>query len=460
MNKASSQSPSIFRFSAVSGLQLFQLIRYASFALVGVVFAKLKVPQSEIATYEWLIMMAGLLSYFVLGGVVNSMLSLYPQQSEQGKGSLLINSALILLVYTLLLGIGIWMFRLLHVIPDTAQYKLLDIVLLYNLFNVPAFLIEYILYLKGKRLALVAYGLGTALLTLGLLSTAALNDFYGTFNDRFFWTTEFFEISVVICLITVAFTKWLLLLVLLFIYARAKPNWKLIKEHLALALPILLAIFVSGSSEYIDGLIVKSRFDDVDFAIFRYGAKELPILLIIANTLSTAMIAPIAANVSDGLQELKARSSRLMHLFFPLTIVLLVVSPPLFRYVFNENFVYSSLIFNIYLLLAIPRLVFPQTILTALKHNRFQLISAILELSLNIALSIWLSSFLDLPGIAAGTFIAFIVDKVFQTVVVYRLFGIKPREYIDLKPFTIYTLLTLAVFVFSYVLFKNNVWGL
>ena len=115
----------------------------------------------------------------------------------------------------------------------------------------------------------------------------------------------------------VALFKWICLALLLFKYARFKPDWALLKRHLLLALPILLAIFVSGSSEYIDGLIVKNmhrKFGEVGFAVFRYGAKELPILLIVANTLSTAMIAHVAANVQNGIQELKDRSKRLMHM--------------------------------------------------------------------------------------------------------------------------------------------------
>ncbi len=135
----------------------------------------------------------------------------------------------------------------------------------------------------------------TSLLTIGLLTTAALNDFFGTFHDKLLWTTEFFEFSVIVSLGLVALFKWICLALLLFKYARFKPDWALLKQHLLLALPILLAIFVSGSSEYIDGLIVKNmhrKFGEVGFAVFRYGAKELPILLIVANTLSTAMICP------------------------------------------------------------------------------------------------------------------------------------------------------------------------
>ncbi len=458
MTKLSAKLPSFFKLSAVSGLQIFQLIRYGGFTLVGILFAKLHIPQSGIAQYEFIIMTAGLMSFFFLGGVVNTMLSLYPEQDNTKASSLFFNSFLILSVYPLVVFAGVLL--LLEVNPSLLGNAVI-LVAFYNIINVPAYLVEYILYLKKKNTALIVYGVVTSLLTIGLLTTAALNDFFGTFHDKLLWTTEFFEFSVIVSLGLVALFKWICLALLLFIYARFKPDWALLKRHLLLALPILLAIFVSGSSEYIDGLIVKNmhrKFGEVGFAVFRYGAKELPILLIVANTLSTAMIAPVATNVQNGIQELKDRSKRLMHLFFPVTIVLLIISPPLFRYVFNENFVYSSLIFNIYLLLAIPRLVFPQTILTALKHNKYQLASAVIELSLNVGLSIWLAHLMGLPGIAFGTLIAFIVDKLFQAFVVWRVCGIKPQQYVDFKPYLLYSALSLVAFALSFKLFQGGFW--
>ncbi len=257
----------------------------------------------------------------------------------------------------------------------------------------------------------------------------------------------------------VALVKWLVLWSLLGKHATFKVDFALLKTHLILALPIMLTLLVSGSAEYIDGLIVNARFHGSFFAVYRYGAKELPILLIVANTFSTAMIPAIAANLPQGLEELKRKSTRLMHLFFPVTMVLLVISPFLYYHVFSENFVYSSLIFNVYLLLVIPRMLFPQTILMGLQHSQYQLISAGIEIVLNVSLSLWLSSIIGLPGIAAGTLLAYCVDKAFMIAVNRWKYGIRPLQYIHLKVFVIYTMATLGAFALGFRLFQSGFWG-
>ncbi len=116
MTKLSAKLPSFFKLSAVSGLQIFQLIRYGGFTLVGILFAKLHIPQSGIAQYEFIIMTAGLMSFFFLGGVVNTMLSLYPEQDNTKASSLFFNSFLILSIYPLVVLAGV--FLLLEVNPS------------------------------------------------------------------------------------------------------------------------------------------------------------------------------------------------------------------------------------------------------------------------------------------------------------------------------------------------------
>ncbi|MFN8299583.1 MAG: hypothetical protein U0T75_10780 [Chitinophagales bacterium] len=445
---------SVFRLNAVSSLQLFQLIRYGSFLLVGVLFAKLQLPQTSISQFEWIIMMAGFLSFFWVSGVINSMLSLYPRRNEQERGVLLFNTFLLLTAFSAVVAVGVLLAYELHLL---AFRDILVLVAFYNIVNAPAFLTEYVLFLHKQNKALLAYGFITGLLTLVGLGICALQA-TGVVNIVPI-AGQYFELAALLLLGVVALVKWLVLLSLLGKHGTFKVDFNLLKTHLLLALPIMLTLLVSGSAEYIDGLIVNARFHGSFFAVYRYGAKELPILLIIANTFSTAMIPSIAADLQQGLDELKVKSTRLMHLFFPITIVLLVVSPLLYYYVFSENFVYSAVIFNIYLLLAIPRVLFPQTIIMGLQHSRYQLVSAVLEITLNVSLSLWLSYKIGLPGIALGTFIAYCFDKAFLIAINKWKYGISPSKYINLPVFIGYTLTTLAAFALGFRLFQSGFWG-
>lgn len=428
--------------SNISSLQLFQLIRYGTFLLIGIGFAKLQLPLSQIGSFETFILISGLVSFFWVSGLINTLLSLYPKKNEQEKSELLFSVFISLLLFSLLAGSLLLIFsENLLAFLDKAENGINRLVFFYLILNCPSFLIEYILFLNEKKKELVYYALLSSFITLAAVLLPA---FFGYGISYSVWG-----------LIVVAAVKFMLLLFLISRYGSFTFNGGMVLSTLRIATPLLLSIFVSGSAEYIDGMIVKAKFDDVSFAVYRYGAKELPLLLIIANTFSMAMIPSIANNLNEGLAELKRKSTQLMHVFFPLTIALMLCSGYIYKYAFSESFIYSALIFNIYLLLVIPRLVFPQTILTGMQHTKFLLLSSVLEISLNVSLSIWLAGKIGLPGIALGTLIAFCFDKIFLVSVNFCVYKIKPSAYLNGGVFCMYSIATCIAFPLSYLLLKD-----
>jgi Na+-driven multidrug efflux pump len=120
----------------------------------------------------------------------------------------------------------------------------------------------------------------------------------------------------------------------------------------------------------------------------------------------------------------------------------------LYPRMFNPEFHYSVGIFLIYSLLIIPRLVFPQTIIVGRKKTHVTLIVAVLELALNIPLSLHMIKWGYGPvGVALATFIVYTVSKIFLVGYVWGRMKIKPSEYIPLKLYTFYSLLITIVFI-------------
>lgn len=431
------------RLSNLSSLQLFQLIRYGTFILIGIGFAKLGVSLSQIGSFETFILLNGLLSFFWVSGIINTLLAAYPKQSEEEKGVLLFNTFALLVLLSatgavLLYLLAGHLFSFLH---KTGNSSLIQAAAVYLLLNTPSFISEYILYLKGKKQPLILYAVANSFLTI---VAALLPVVLG------------YEIVYSLYLLIASATAKLLFTgALLKQYTLPVFNFKLQTSNFKLALPLMLSFLVSGSAEYIDGVIVKWKFDDMFFAIYRYGAKELPVLLIVSNTLSTALLPAISTDLQKGIEQLKAKSLQLMHWFFPLTIVLLLTSPWLYKLVFSESFAYSALIFNIYLLLVIPRVLFPQTILTARGQTKFLLVSAILEMIINVSLSIYLAERMGLYGVAVGTLVAYSFDKLFLLSVNYWVNGISPSAYLSRLPFVFYSLATLVAFSVGFWLMKD-----
>ncbi|HWB62719.1 MAG TPA: oligosaccharide flippase family protein [Chitinophagales bacterium] len=411
--------------------------------LINIGFAKLLLPPGVIGQFETFVLVSGMVSFFWVSGIINSLVALYPKKSPGEQEDLIFNTFIALVLLSAVAAGGLLLFadNLLAFLHKNEGNSTIRLAVFYVLFSTPAFIGEYVLFLHDRKKELLLYGIACALLILAAALVPVLLHLPVAYA---------MEGLVVFAMLKLAYT-----LVVIGRYGTFRFNAALLIQTLKFSLPLILSVFVSGSAEYIDGIIVKGKFDDMFFAIYRYGAKELPILLVVANTLSTGMIPAISANLEDGLKELKEKSGRLMHIFFPISIVLMLASPYLYLHVFNSSFIYSALIFNIYLLLVIPRVLFPQTILIGLHRPRFVLISSIIEIIINVSVSVYLADKVGLAGIAAGTFVAYTFDKLFLMAVAFWVFGISPNRYVKLIPYLVYVTLLLVAFFAGLVLLQN-----
>jgi O-antigen/teichoic acid export membrane protein len=164
--------------------------------------------------------------------------------------------------------------------------------------------------------------------------------------------------------------------------------------------------------------------------VYRYGAKEFPLVLLLANAFSNGMVPKVSQQgVQDAVKIIKKESLRLMHFFFPISIGFMLVSEWLYPRLFNQDFIDSAAVFNVYLLLVVSRLVFPQTLLIGLKKTKTIMLVAGLELAVNFGLSILLVQQYGLVGIAFATVIASVLDKLILMFWLRSSEGITPKSY-------------------------------
>jgi Na+-driven multidrug efflux pump len=89
---------------------------------------------------------------------------------------------------------------------------------------------------------------------------------------------------------------------------------------------------------------------------------------------------------------------------------------------FTPEFQKSADIFLIYSLLIIPRLVFPQTVIVGRKKTHITLIAALLELGLNIPLSLLMIKWgYNIVGVALATFMVYLIGKIYLAGYLYSL---------------------------------------
>jgi len=223
------------------------------------------------------------------------------------------------------------------------------------------------------------------------------------------------------------------------------------KEHLYLGIPLILTSLISGSAQYTDGVIISAVYRDPGmFAWFRYGAKEFPLVLMLANGLSNAMLPEFSTRerMRESLAKIRAKSRRLMHILFPSAMLMMLFTRWIYPRMFNPEFQKSADIFLIYSLLIIPRLVFPQTVIVGRKKTHISLISAILELVFNIPLSLLMIKFgYGLVGVALSTVIVYIIGKVFLIGYLWLKMSIKPSDYIPIRLYAFYSVLISILFI-------------
>ena len=388
-----------FRSDPLKGLQLVQLIRYASFFAIGIVLVKAGLSKYQIGHFETLTFVAGALSFFWITGIIQALLPLYGDENR--KTETLFSTFVLLTVFSFLVGLILLLSGNLvsQLTGKDLPSDLVWLIALYILFNGPASLLEYVYLLRKQARRLFWYGwiaFGVQFLLVGLAALLRL-----PFN----W--------ILTALVLSSGVRWIWLLVELSSSESLKVSWLFIRKNLALGAPIMVSVLLSGSAQYIDGLIINGYFDQAVFAVFRYGARELPVVALLAHALSNAIVPVIhSEGPVAGLRQLRSRSSSMANWLFPLTLLFMVLSYLIFPLIYDAGFVDSARVFNVYLLLIISRLLFPQSLLLAFKKTRILMYVSGLELLTNVVLSILFVRIWGIVGVAWATVIAYLFERI------------------------------------------------
>jgi len=154
----------------ISGMQLFQLMRFVTFLIISIIFTKSHLTRAEIGSWEMFLFIASLLSFFWVTGIIQSLLPLYHRnktyrrigQNGTGKSPEIFNAFLLLCFFSLLfftLGHGIKQnFSVFHF---TGNVPYLNLLLLYLLLSSPVCIIEYIYLLNNRSYRIFQYGIYT-----------------------------------------------------------------------------------------------------------------------------------------------------------------------------------------------------------------------------------------------------------------------------------------------------------
>lgn len=420
-------------------LQLFNAIRFAALIGISIVLAKIADP-GTIYAFESLLLIGSAFSFFFISGLSNSLLPLYKSASGRDERAEIFPSALVILGLFTLISVGlmnIYNFTLND--PD-----LRHITLIYS-----AFMFFNLLSVITENL-LLAIGRNTLLITWGILTFAAYIGFI-VLPINLDLGLE----AMVYLLLLLGISKFALTLVFIHLLNGWNTSVFTMKRILKYTAPVMLSLFIANAYVYFNSFWVKSRFSEMDFNLFRYGTKEFPLFIILANSFSTVQSGFMAQHrqgkgiSEDSLTGHRQSLSRLMNQLFPAAIVLILLARPIFRNVFAPEFEPAAWIFVILLFGLQSRLLFPQSMILAIHQTHYTIKASLAELFTGVLLSVLLGSYIGLPGIALGMIIAALIDKLFL-IHYLKKSGIHYWKYVPLKLYIGYTsLMLLALWIVS-----------
>jgi O-antigen/teichoic acid export membrane protein len=419
-------------------------MRFLCFLVISIYFTKVPLSEGDIGDWEMLLYISGALSFFWVTGIIQSFLPLSKRslafvqhKRVDGKSPELFNAFILLLVFSIVFALLIWLIY--HASFHQATGSKIPypfLLIIYFILSNTAPLIEHIYLLQNKPLHIFWYGIIATVLQIFAVCVPVM---MGMGVESAIWG-----------LIIVNFLRFIYLIALLYRYAEFKLSMPFILNNLYVGYPIIFSALLSGSTQYLDGLVATIAFNKENFAIFRYGCKELPFVVMMASGLHNALIPrfSVKKDIPNVLNEIKKKSLTLMHFLFPLSILIMIFSKWLYgNLLFNPSFYRAADVFMVYQLMIISRLVFPQTILIGMKKTKVLMRASIVELILNVPTSLFFVQYYGVVGIALGSGLIHILEKFILIAYVYRRLKITPQSYIPTGWYVFYSILIGIVFI-------------
>jgi hypothetical protein len=214
--------------------------------------------------------------------------------------------------------------------------------------------------------------------------------------------------------------------------------------------------FISGIADYLDGVWVYHFCTPEQFLWYRYGARELPISLIICNSFAHSQSLHFnntsLKQQTQALAELRSGNNILLPICFIPAIVLMVCVNYLFEQVYGTAYIAGASIFAGYLLLTPARVFFPQAILNGTGEFKLQFKITLIEIIIHVLISVITITTIGVWGAVIATLIAYYTEKLLSACWLFYAKEISPLTYWPAINWSIWTVLLFISFIIHYLI--------
>ena len=429
----------LFDLSNTRAMQSYQLMRAGAGIFTGIFLAKSALSTADIGIWESLLFLGTLVIFTGVNGFLQGITPVFTPLDTLKRRQFLFQ------VFVLFFLVGLFLFVFFSVagvfiipaftgLSDLPGYYWFALYLWLNMSSLP---VEILYLLQNRPYAIVWWGiLGFG----GQLIAVCLPVFMG-----------FGIVTGVQCLCLLALLKLIWTLFLVFRHLSIAFKGSEMRQYIRLSAPLALNSFTGNLMHLYDGWLVGYWFaNPAIFALYRYGSREFPWASALSTALGTAAVPGISAHCSTGLNDLKQRSTRLLHAVMPATILLVALTPWLFPIVFNPSFQPSAGLFQIYLLVTLSRVLLPNSVLIGLGDTKIIFYTGLGELVIKLTTGWLFIQWWGLPGLAWSVVVSFWFEKLALGFYLWKYKGIAPSAWLPVRWYGIYALLLLVVFGVSW----------
>jgi len=207
------------------------------------------------------------------------------------------------------------------------------------------------------------------------------------------WRTPLAAISGIVISMCIMFVPALYLMY----KSTGLGNWLPTKENMAEQINYSVPLGLSGlfgiASLYLDKLVVGKLCPPEQFAVYINGAMQLPFISMITGSVTAILIPEFAGmyqrkEYSEILSLWNRAMVKCSLIIFPIMIFLFIMAPSLMRILYSAAYEDSAIPFRIFLLLLPVKITSWGAIFMAAGKNKLFLYRSIMELFLNVGVSI------------------------------------------------------------------------
>lgn len=254
------------------------------------------------------------------------------------------------------------------------------------------------------------------------------------------------------------FIRTIFIIWLVYTHSGDKPEWQQLKSEFHRSLSYSMGLFIMAlagmASVQIDKWVVSSYFSsDSMYAIYSVGARKIPFI----SALITSITSSLVVHYSDQLKKndfkqilnaARQATDRLFLILVPVMLLLFIYSREIMILLF-QKYADSAPVFQIYIGILVSQFFFAQSVILGKGLSKINAWIGIIEVVLNLILSLILIRTFGLLGPAIATLIAHWAFQLMIFGYCHHKFGIPVNEFLPTKKIIPLILTVPLVFIFS-----------